>query len=93
MQYPHGLTDAQKEAANPARLSDYLMRHSAVEPEFVAVEGPSEGEALLAAACMQGDGVLIAGGYGRSRFREWALGGATRTFVIAEEGPHLFLSH
>ena len=93
LQCPHGLTDAQKEAAEPARLSAYLMRHGAVKPDFGAAEGLREGEALLAAARAAKSSVLIAGGYGRSRFQEWALGGATQTFVTAEEGPHLFLSH
>jgi nucleotide-binding universal stress UspA family protein len=93
LQCPHGLADAQKEAAAPERLGAYLMRHGAVKPNFVLAEGPREGEALLAAARAAGASLLVAGGYGRSRLREWALGGATRTFLRAEEGPHLFLCH
>jgi hypothetical protein len=93
LQYAHGLTDEQRGTADPSRLNDYLVRHGAVKTTFVAVEGARECESLLAAARTAGSSVLIAGGYGRSRFREWALGGATRTFVTAEDGPHLFLSH
>jgi nucleotide-binding universal stress UspA family protein len=93
LQQPAGLTDEQKMIADPAHLSAYLTRHGAVKPNFVVAEGAREGEALLAAARAENSGVLIAGAYGRSRFREWTLGGATRTFVGAKEGPHLFLSH
>jgi nucleotide-binding universal stress UspA family protein len=93
LQHPRGLTDAQKDVADPARLDAYLTGHGAVKPSFVLAEGAREGEALFAAARAEKCGVLIAGGYGRSRFQEWVLGGATRTFVEAKEGPHLFLCH
>jgi nucleotide-binding universal stress UspA family protein len=93
LQCPQGLTGMQREAADPARLRLYLMQHGVIEPKVVLTEGRPEGNALLAAARAGACGVLVAGGYGRSRLREWALGGATRTFVEADEGPHLFLHH
>ncbi|MGE3143897.1 MAG: hypothetical protein AB7L65_11305 [Hyphomonadaceae bacterium] len=93
IQHAAGMTEAQAAAADPARVARYLARHAAPAPRLVAVEGAREGEAILGAAIEAGAGLLVAGGFGRSRFSELVLGGATRAFVEAAAGPHLLLSH
>lgn len=50
------------------------------------------GEALLRRCRELGAGVLVMGGYGHSRLREWALGGTTRYMLKHADVP-LFLSH
>lgn len=43
---------------------------------------------LNEAKAIQAD-LIVVGGYGHSRFREWALGGATREVVVKFEIPVL----
>lgn len=50
------------------------------------------GEALQDAALECGAGLLVMGGYGHSRFREFALGGATRSILARPRLP-IFMSH
>ena len=45
---------------------------------------------LLEHARTSGADLLVAGGYGHSRFREWALGGATRELLESAQLPVLF---
>ena len=47
------------------------------------------GEALLEAARDVGADLLVMGAYGRSRFSEWALGGATRHVLTHAQMPVL----
>lgn len=47
-------------------------------------------ETLLAHAAMREADLLVAGGYGHSRFREWALGGVTRDLLQGAPLPVLF---
>ena len=93
IQCPRGLAADQRETADPERLTAYLSHHSKVKPKVAVVDGDREGEAILDAAGREGCDLLVSGGYGRPRLQEFVLGGATRTFVEAREGPHLFLAH
>jgi len=93
IQHAKGLTEEQAEAADPARISRYLARHGAPAPSVRATDGAREGEAILEAAKDAHCGVLVAGAYGRSRLHEMVLGGASRAFVQAADGPHLLLAH
>lgn len=70
----------------------WLARHDVnVEVRFVPTQ-VTAGEALLShAAEMQAD-LIVAGGYGHSRFMETVLGGVTRTLLHSSPVPVL-LSH
>ena len=46
--------------------------------------------ALLRHAAETGAGLLVAGGFGHSRLREWVLGGTTRELLDALHLPVLF---
>ena len=46
--------------------------------------------ALLRHAADSGAGLLVAGGFGHSRLREWVLGGTTRELLDALHLPVLF---
>jgi nucleotide-binding universal stress UspA family protein len=50
----------------------------------------SAAEAILAAAEAIGAGLIVAGGYGHSRMREWALGGVTQGLLMHSPKPVLF---
>jgi nucleotide-binding universal stress UspA family protein len=50
------------------------------------------GDALQAAAIKHDAGLLVMGGYGHSRMREFILGGATRSILKRQRLPVL-LSH
>jgi nucleotide-binding universal stress UspA family protein len=75
---------------DPVRL--WLATHG-VEAE-VRREGPTSGvgERLLSLAADVGADLLVAGGYGHTRLREWALGGVTRHLLQHMTVPTL-LSH
>lgn len=82
-------------AAASQRLEDVVawLRGHAVATEPLAV--PAEGDTatqLDAIAQHKGAGLLVAGAYGHSRFREWMLGGVTRNLLHAP-GRCVLLSH
>lgn len=52
--------------------------------------GETVATALLRHAAQTEAQLLVAGGYGHSRFREWALGGTTRELLQAQHLPVLF---
>ncbi|HEY0233024.1 MAG TPA: universal stress protein [Dokdonella sp.] len=66
----------------PFDIDTYLGRHS-VKAERIEIDAGDEraGEALLDAANGAEANLLVMGAYGRSRFSEWAFGGATRTIL------------
>jgi nucleotide-binding universal stress UspA family protein len=72
-----------------ADIGRYLSRHN-VLGEIRMVNGWSDaGSAILnEAKALQAD-LIVMGGYGHSRFREWALGGATRHVLLNSEVPVL----
>ncbi|WP_049622499.1 universal stress protein [Frateuria defendens] len=77
----------------PFDIDLYLKRHG-VRAERVPLSADDEyaGVALLAAAEKLSANLLVMGAYGRSRFSEWILGGATRE-VLAGAGLPVFLRH
>lgn len=63
----------------PFEIETHLARHGiACEERNLAADDEHAGEALLEAADKAGANLLVMGAYGRTRFSEWALGGATR---------------
>ncbi len=79
--------------AEPARLQAYLSAHGVTAGRLRETRGRRVGHALLEAARDVGAALLVAGAYGHSRIGEALWGGATRTLLHAEEGPHLFVAH
>jgi nucleotide-binding universal stress UspA family protein len=63
-------------------VADHLARHGI--KASVAVRRPGPGgaaETLLQIADMQDAGLIVAGGYGHARLREWVFGGVTEAFL------------
>lgn len=60
-------------------LADYLALHGiTADVHLVDAQGRAVGEALLAEAEKMGVDLLVVGGYGHSRLREFIIGGATQ---------------
>lgn len=74
-------------------LASYLGRHK-VASEVLQIEAGSRpiSEALQADAVTDGAGLLVMGGFGHSRMRDFVLGSAT-TGVLADLRMPVFISH
>lgn len=74
-----------------ADIAAHLVRHGLrIEVAQVPRLGASAGAALLREAREQGVGLLVAGGYGHTRAREFVMGGVTRTLFEDAQMPVLF---
>ncbi|MBU6371088.1 MAG: universal stress protein [Alphaproteobacteria bacterium] len=80
---PHAAADAAAHLARKGIRATVLTVHA---------RGGDEGEVLLREACAIGGDLLVIGGYGKSRIREFVLGGVTRTLTQTSLLPVL-LSH
>lgn len=80
-------------AAGAAGLSAYLARH-AIKATHRAIEGQGRptGEVIDAHARASGTDLVVMGAYGRSRFREFVLGGATRS-ILARMSVPVLMAH
>ncbi|AQR61125.1 hypothetical protein BZG35_05235 [Brevundimonas sp. LM2] len=62
----------------------WLGRHGIAAEAVADLPGPvGAADDVMAFAEAQGAGLIVAGGYGHSRLREWALGGVTRELLSA----------
>ena len=89
---------------NPDRLSDvhgeqpgadmalYLARHGVNVDVVLERTHATAGDALVALARATNAGLIVAGAYGHSRYREWVLGGVTRELLERAPVP-LLLAH
>lgn len=76
-----------------ADMAHHLAKYcKAVDTKLVADEGHDIAGALLDEARYFEADMIILGGYGHSRTREWVLGGVTRDLALRSDIP-LFLSH
>jgi nucleotide-binding universal stress UspA family protein len=74
-------------------LARYFAREDlAFEQRTLEASADDAGLAILAAAASQGADLLVMGAYGRTRFSEWAFGGATR-HVLAEAKVPVLMRH
>jgi len=74
-----------------ADIATHLSRHGVkVNVVVLPAERVDISVALLRHAGEIGADMLVAGGYGHSRFREWALGGVTRELLTNATIPMLF---
>ena len=81
----------EKEAGE--RLALYLKRHGfAAEAVSINAEDGPIGETLQSHALKTGAKLLVMGGYGHSRIRDFVLGGATE-FVLSDLRLPVLLSH
>lgn len=81
----YAVRSAGEDEAADVELADvvaYLDRHQIRAEAVVADRGEAAvGGQILDAALERGAGLIVAGGYGHTRLREWALGGVTRDLV------------
>jgi nucleotide-binding universal stress UspA family protein len=88
--------EARSEADACASLADvamYLERHGVEARTTVRVPGRATvAEALHEVADLQGAGLIVSGGYGHARLREWAFGGVTAELLAVAQRAVL-LSH
>lgn len=75
----------------PFDIDTYLTRHGIrARSQEIYCNDNDAGEALLDQAARFEANLLVMGAYGRSRFSEWALGGATRHVLWNARLPVLF---
>lgn len=80
-----------REGEPGADIAAHLARHGfSVDVAQRRSGTMSVATTLLLHAAEREAGVLVAGGYGHSRLREWVLGGTTRELLMALERPVLF---
>ncbi|HUH83154.1 MAG TPA: universal stress protein [Stellaceae bacterium] len=76
-----------------ADIALHLARHGVrAEAAYTVAEGVGVGDIILSRAADLGADLIVMGGYGHSRLRELALGGATRT-MLQEMTVPVLLSH
>lgn len=82
----------EPDARDPASdIAKHLARHGVVTETTHAVKGSvSVGDLLLNAAVDHDADLLVAGAYGHSRLREYALGGVTRQLMMQLAIPMIF---
>jgi nucleotide-binding universal stress UspA family protein len=91
-----GLCEDRDEKRLQIELGDvagFLGRHGVKAGVTIRAPGKATvAEAVLEIADLQGAGLIVAGGYGHARFREWAFGGVTEELLA---GVHraVLLSH
>jgi len=90
-------TESSKECESPPPGGDvttHLTRHG-LKTRVVAYQsrGETVAGALIKHAQDSGADLLVAGGYGHSRFREWVLGGATRELLSGTSSVPILFSH
>lgn len=73
------------------RIARHLDRHG-VKVTLHDLRSRDPGDAILAEADSCEADLIVTGGYGHSRFREWMLGGVTRTLLERATRP-LLLAH
>ena len=74
--------DLVRARANVADVVAWLAHHRVAAEALALLSVGSDGDQLDTVARQQGADVLIAGAYGHSRLREWALGGVTRDLLM-----------
>ncbi len=73
-------------------LAVYLARHGVRVHILQPKQAKNVGQALLDIAAERGNDLLVLGGYGSTRFRQFLLGGVTRT-ILHESTLPVLMSH
>ncbi len=81
----YSICSAEENETADGDLADvvrYLARHEVAAEPIVALRGETPaGRQILDEALVRRAGLIVAGGYGHARLREWALGGVTRNLI------------
>ena len=81
----YAIRSSEKGETVEGELADvvrFLARHEIVAEPVIASRGQtSAGRQILDEALARRAGLIVAGGYGHARLREWALGGVTRDLI------------
>lgn len=81
---------ARQSAADVVR---FLMRHGAkAVSDVLGIGGANREEVISEIAREKGADLVVSGGYGHSRLREWAFGGMTRS-LLADGSLHRLISN
>jgi nucleotide-binding universal stress UspA family protein len=89
---PHRALDGHGDEPG-ADLAAHLARHAVrATVHCASADGRDPGEVLLQRARELGADLLVAGGYGHSRFQEWVLGGTTR-YLLQQACLPVWFSH
>jgi len=88
---PDQLSDVHGEQPG-ADMALYLARHGVKVDVVLERTHATAGDALMSLARATGAGLIVAGAYGHSRYREWVLGGVTRELLERAPVP-LLLAH
>lgn len=84
--------EPERAMASATDVVRYLINHGAkARAEIVNYRESEAGEALLGITQQIGADLIVSGGYGHGRFREWLLGGVTRT-LLREVSLHRLMS-
>ena len=74
-------------------VAEFLGRHGIVaDAQIVTGDGRPRAEQIIAFADGHGAGLIVAGGYGHARLREWVVGGVTQGLLVRSP-VCLLLSH
>jgi len=88
-----GKDEADRVRAEQADVAERLARHGVPATTLVEIDTPAAaGARLLGIARGEQAGLVVSGGYGHSRLREWVLGGVTQD-LIRDGGRYVLLSH
>lgn len=92
--YRVGAGDDEPAAAGElADVVAFLARHEVAAEPVAARKGDTPvSRQILDEALARNAGLIVAGGYGHARLREWALGGVTRG-LLADSPLCLLLAH
>lgn len=92
----YAIRSPEEAEAADAELADvvrFLARHGVAAEPVVARRGESSaGRQILDEALARRAGLIVAGGYGHTRLRQWVLGGVTRD-LLADSPICLCLAH
>lgn len=86
-------TQDSRHQASGEGIVNHLKRHE-IGATLKTLQAPDVdvGNAILSYIAEQGADVVVMGGYGHSRLREFVLGGVTRTILSSMTAP-IFMSH
>lgn len=82
--------DMGAETGSLNELIDWLRRHGVEAQSQLVEQGAEFDQALGVLMTSDVPDLVVAGGYGHSRFREWLLGGVTRDLLAANTVNRLF---
>lgn len=81
-----------RDGSSMTDLAVYLARHGVTVHMLQPQKSDNVGQSLLELAKKRDSDLLVLGGYGHTRFREFLLGGVTRT-ILEEANLPVFMSH